>query len=141
MNITPTCVPGEGSFLGESEEDKDLKLLNAKKMVELHRRLSVASPGKTEQKEKSSREIVLEHLTERGDEVLYAAEAAYPKEMATIVHRLAQLISQGQISKITGGELLRVLRSIGMRVSVRTSISVSEHGKVVSLADKLKVSD
>jgi hypothetical protein len=48
------------------------------------------------------------------------------------------LISRGQVDKITGGELLQLFRSLGMRVSVRTTISVAERGKVVSLADKLK---
>lgn len=86
----------------------------------------------------SDREILLRALRDRGDEVLVAAEAAYPKEMRVMIPQLALLIKQKKITSITGGELLQFFRSIGMRVSVNTSISVEDHGKFVSLADKLK---
>ena len=86
----------------------------------------------------SDREVLLKALTDRGDEVLAAAESSYPREMSILIPKLAVLIRQGKVTTIPGGELLQFLRSLGMRVSVSTSISVEEHGKFVSLADKLK---
>jgi len=129
-----------------NEEDVDIKILNARRMAELRKRASmnIAKKNLEEQrilKEKnrpSDREILLKALRDRGDEVLAAAESSYPKEMSILIPRLAALIKQGKVSTITGGDLLQFLRSIGMRVSVSTTISVEEHGKFVSLADKLK---
>jgi len=125
--------------------DADIRMLNAKRMVELRKRMTSAAleKSKAEQlsqmpKEPSDRELVMKSLVERGDEVLIAAEASYPNETRILISRLAALIRQGKISTIKGGELLQFLRSIGMRVSVSTSISVEQHGKFVSLAEKLK---
>jgi hypothetical protein len=125
----------------ESEEDLSLKMLNARKVLELRKRANSAL--KTEvpkQKEAppSAREILVKALVDRGLEVLENAENSYPKEMAILEERLADLVRQRKIRTISGGELLQFLRAIGLRVSVQTSISVEEHGKFVTLADKLK---
>ncbi|HVB12477.1 MAG TPA: DNA-binding protein [Nitrososphaerales archaeon] len=126
-------------------EDADLKMLNARRMVELRKRMnsSLAKKAQAEQKSKeprkpTDREILVKALTERGDEVLNSAEASYPSEMGVLIPQLARLIRAGKVTTISGGELLQFLRSIGMRVSVNTSISVEEHGRFVSLADKIK---
>lgn len=126
-------------------EDADLKMLNARRMVELRKRMnsSIAKKAQAEQKAKepkkpTDREILVKALTERGDEVLNSAEASYPSEMRMLIPQLARLIRGGKVTTISGGELLQFLRSIGMRVSVNTSISVEEHGRFVSLADKIK---
>ncbi len=130
----------------KTSEDADIKMLNAKRMVELRKRMNQEMARKSEEEQRaerlknqpSDREILLRALKDRGDEVLHAAETAYPREMKLLIPQLATLIKQGKISSITGGELLQFFRSIGMRVSVSTSISVEDHGKFVSLADKLK---
>jgi hypothetical protein len=148
---------GQGESSNPSEpsssasEDIDLKMLNAKRLIELRRRavrLSSVTKEKTSVKESSKesqyasaeedRKIVMRALIERGDEVLMAAESSYPRQTAALVHAIADLIRKGKVSTITGGELLQFFRSLGMRVSVPTSITVQEHGKFVSLADKLK---
>ena len=122
-----------------------MKMLNAKRMLELRRRMN-STAAKKLQAEKTpatkspptDREILLKALVDRGDEVLYSAEASYPKEMRILEPKLADLVRQGKVATITGGDLLQFLRSIGMRVSISTSISVEEHGKFVSIAEKLK---
>ncbi|MDG6997784.1 MAG: double-stranded DNA-binding protein [Nitrososphaerota archaeon] len=126
-------------------EDLDMKMINARRMLELRKRINETS-RKTEEVKQATpsltdREILVKSLTERGDEVLKAAEASYPQQMKSLIPALAGLIKQGKIKSITGGELLQFLRSLGFRVSVATSISVQEHGKFVSLADKLKHTD
>ncbi|MDA4111786.1 MAG: double-stranded DNA-binding protein [Thaumarchaeota archaeon] len=130
----------------ETQEDVDMKMLNARRMVELRKRANINLARKNleeqriqrEKNRPSDRDILLRALTDRGDEVLSVAERSYPKEMAILIPRLSALIKQGKVTSITGGELLQFLRSIGMRVSVSTTISVEDHGKFVSLADKLK---
>jgi len=135
--------PSTGS---EKSEDIDLKMLNAKRMVELRKRMNseIARKSLEEQRlerlknQPTDREILLKALRERGDEVLATAEASYPREMKMMIPQLAALIKQGKVSSISGGELLQFFRSIGMRVSVNTTISIEDHGKFVSIADKLK---
>jgi DNA-binding TFAR19-related protein (PDSD5 family) len=129
-------------------EDANMKMLNAKRMLELRRRITQSQAKKAKEEENANRpreptdrEILVKVLVERGDEVLTAAEAAYPSQMPSLISQLARLIREKNITSITGGELLQLFRSIGMRVSVSTSISVQEHGRFVSLADKMKRGD
>lgn len=127
-------------------EDADLRMLNAKRMLEIRKRVTSSIAKKElaqktsaeEQKRPSDREVLLGALTERGDEVLASAEASYPSQTKVLIPQLARLVREGKVSTIGGGELLQFFRSIGMRVSVNTSISVQEHGRFVSLSDKLK---
>ena len=128
-----------------SEDDLNLKMLQAKRMVEIRKRMNSSIAKKAEEERQAreprkptDRELVLKSLVDRGDEVLLAAESAYPTETALLVPQLAKLIRQGKVNTIAGGELLQLFRSLGMRVSVNTSISVQEHGRFVSLSDKLK---
>jgi DNA-binding TFAR19-related protein (PDSD5 family) len=128
-----------------SGDDASLKMLNARKMIELRKRASSVEAARKKSEEELSkpkpptpREILTKALVDRGLEVLQTAEANYPREMAILVPRLADLIKQGKIKTVSGGELLQFLRAIGLRVSVQTSISVEEHGKFVTLAEKLK---
>ena len=57
----------------------------------------------------------------------------------SILARIIELIKTGEISqRISGGELLALFRSIGLKIRVNTSIKIEDHGKLVSLSDKLK---
>ncbi|MHB8566012.1 MAG: DNA-binding protein [Nitrososphaerales archaeon] len=135
----------------DSVEDADMKILNARRMHELRKKMNLTLMEKKRAEEQKNqppkkapptdREVVLRSLSERGDEVLRAAEAGYPRETAMIIPKLASLVREGKVSVISGGELLQLFRSLGMRVSVPTSISVQEHGKFVSLSEKLKKSN
>ena len=117
------------------ESDKDLDIITAKKMLELRKKIAKAAAPK----QKTPRDVLVSRLVDRGVEVLEVAESAYPNEMKMIVSRLAELIEKRAITGcISGGELLSVLRTLGLRVSVPTSIVISEHGKLKSLADKIK---
>lgn len=125
----------------KQEDDAAIRMLNARRLVELRRRAnSAASKEREIQKPRppSSREKLLKVLVDRGDEVLYSAESRYPREMAVLVSRLADLVDEKKITSISGGELLRLLRSMGLRISVPTTISIEDHGKFVSLGDKLR---
>jgi len=40
--------------------------------------------------------------------------------------------------RISGRELLSLFRSVGVNVRINTTIQIEDHGKLVSLQDKLK---
>jgi DNA-binding TFAR19-related protein (PDSD5 family) len=129
------------------EEDAELNLINARKLAELKKRAerasvaSALSKGAAPQKPaKSSKEILLEALYDRGDEVLQTAYQVYPRQTGIVVEQLARLLVQnGMREKISGGELLQLFRNLGLRFSMKTTIKVQDKGKFVDLKDKLKM--
>lgn len=117
-----------------TEYDPEVEIIKAKKLREMKKKMM--REGK---KQKSDREVLLDRLIERGDEVLYAAEAQYPKEMALLVRKFAELIRSGAVpGMISGGDLYALLRAVGLRVRMDTKIMFEEHGKLVSLSERLR---
>jgi hypothetical protein len=137
-------------------DDQDLELIKARKMKKLQEQL--ASKEKEKEKDKinlelqnkinknkpegidSERNFLLNYLYDRGDEVLKLAEKQFPLQTKIIIKRLNELIRFGEVSKISGGDLLAVYRSLGLNIRVDTQISISDHGKTISFSDKLKQS-
>jgi hypothetical protein len=79
------------------------------------------------------------YLYDRADEVLDLAYGQYPVQTEAIVTRIASLILAGEItSRISGGELLMLFRSVGLKIRINTTIKVEDDGKFVSFSDKLK---
>jgi len=97
--------------------------------------------GSTETDSVSERNFLLRHLYDRGNEVLQLAEQQFPFQTKILVKRLNELIRYGEISRISGGDLLSIFRSIGFNIRVNTNISISDHGKTISFSDKLKQSN
>ena len=94
---------------------------------------------KTNMAKIDDREILLKYLYDRGDEVLQLAELQYPVQTRVIVKRIVDLIKSGEIdSLISGGELLAIFRSVGLRIRVDTNIRIEDHGKFISFGEKLK---
>ena len=127
-----------------SQEDPDIAIIKARKMKELRDKAAAFEKAKkreqqpTPQKE-NDREIISTYLYDRGEEVLKLAESQYPYQTKAILARIIELIKVGEISqRISGGELLALFRSIGLKIRVNTSIKIEDHGKLVSLSDKLK---
>ena len=115
-----------------TDYDPELEIIKARKLLKMKKKM-------TEEKPKTDRDLFIERLVDRGTEVLAAAEAQYPKETAVIIAKIAELIKNGELqSKISGGELLSLFRSLGLRVRMNTKISIEEHGKLISLSDRLK---
>ncbi len=110
----------------------------AKKLLQMKSKLASGKP-KEEAKEKTSRELLVEKLVDRGTEVLEAAENMFPKETAIVVNKIGELIKKGAVKGyISGGELLQVFRSLGLRVRVPTTITIAKDGETMTLAQKLK---
>ncbi|HEY0579529.1 MAG TPA: hypothetical protein VGC75_02370 [Candidatus Nitrosocosmicus sp.] len=135
-------------------EDPDLELIKARKMRALKEQVaSKEKERKNIEQEKSyqnnttslnnvsERDFLTRYLYDRGDEVLTLGEQQYPFQTKVLVKRLNELIRYGEISKISGGDLLAVYRSLGLHIRVNTSISISDHGKTISFSEKLKQSN
>jgi DNA-binding TFAR19-related protein (PDSD5 family) len=132
------------------DEDLELKMINARKLAELRRRAERAAGSSTPaaavaqsklpMPRKSSREVVMQALYDRGDEVLQTAYDTYPRQTEIIVEQLARLLRQGgEKERISGGELYSLFRNLGLRFSMRTTIKVQDKGRFIDLKDKLKM--
>ncbi|HXV45402.1 MAG TPA: DNA-binding protein [Nitrososphaera sp.] len=122
-------------------EDPDIEMIKARKLRELKEKAAALEQKKSAQpaKKRSAREIVSSYLYDRGDEVLNLAYAQYPAQTEVIIARVAELMASGEItSRISGGELLALFRSVGLNVRVNTTIKVEDKGKLISFSDKLK---
>jgi len=126
------------------EEDPELAIIKARKMKQLKEKAAMIEKikedeTKTNMPKIDDREILLKYLYDRGDEVLQLAELQYPVQARVIVKRIVDLIKSGEIdSLISGGELLAIFRSVGLRIRVDTNIRIDDHGKFISFGEKLK---
>jgi hypothetical protein len=134
--------------------DPDLELINARKMKALKEQFASKEKEKKimEQNELiqkksttaeggvSERDFLISYLYDRGNEVLDIAEQQFPFQTKIIIKRLNELIRYGEITKISGGDLLSVFRSLGLNIRINTNISISDHGKTISFSEKLKQS-
>ena len=126
------------------EEDPELALIKARKMKQLKEKAALIEKinedkTKTNATKMDDREILLKYLYDRGDEVLQLAELQYPIQTKIIVKRIVDLIKSGELdSLISGGELLAIFRSVGLRIRVDTNIRIDDHGKFISFGEKLK---
>jgi len=127
-----------------SNEDSELERLKAKRLAEMQQNISTRqeiekSTNNLPPKEtKHPRDILVEHLGFRGLEVLKNAELQFTNDTKTVVEKLAELITSGEITEnIDGGKLLTLFRSIGLNIRMETKINIEQDGKFVSLSDKL----
>ena len=133
--------------------DPDLELINARKMRALKEQFAskekekkIMEQNESNQKKStttdgvSERDFLVSYLYDRGNEVLDIAEQQFPFQTKIIIKRLNELIRYGEISKISGGDLLSVFRSLGLNIRINTNISISDHGKTISFSEKLKQS-
>jgi DNA-binding TFAR19-related protein (PDSD5 family) len=130
-----------------SSNDPEIDIINARKLRELREKAAAIERAKANSQEssssplrpKSSREVLSPYLYDRANEVLDLAYGQYPVQTEAIVTRIARLILTGELaSKISGGELLMLFRSVGLKIRVNTTIKVEDNGKFVSFSEKLK---
>jgi DNA-binding TFAR19-related protein (PDSD5 family) len=130
--------------MSKDVEDPELAIIKARKMKQLKEKAAFIEKikqdeTKTNETKKDDKDIVIKYLYDRGDEVLRLAEAQYPIQTEIIVKRIADLIKSREIdSLISGGELLAIFRSVGLRIRVDTNIRIEDHGKFISFGEKLK---
>jgi len=122
-------------------EDPDIEIIKARKLKEMKEKAAAMERAKSvlEKKPKSPKETIASYLYDRGDEVLNAAYTQYPAQTEAIVAKIAELIMSGELQeRISGGELLSLFRSVGLKVRIDTSIRIQQDGKLVSFSEKLK---
>ena len=130
--------------MSKDDEDPELAIIKARKMKQLKEKAALIEKTKEDETKTNmtkidDKEIVLKYLYDRGDEVLRLAEAQYPVQTEIIIKRIADLIKSREIdSLISGGELLAIFRSVGLRIRVDTNIRIEDHGKFISFGEKLK---
>jgi DNA-binding TFAR19-related protein (PDSD5 family) len=134
----------------EEQEDPDIAIIKARKMRALREQAGEIEKARIErqrfeesklrnQHKRTSREIISDYLYDRGEEVLKLAESQFPIQTKSLINEIVELIRIGEIKqRISGGELLALLRSVGLNIRVNTSIKIEDHGTLVSLSDKLK---
>lgn len=126
------------------DEDPELARIKARKMKQLKEKAALIEKIKedeikTNMTKIDDKEVLLKYLYDRGDEVLRLAESQFPVQTRIIVKRIVELIKSGEIdSNISGGELLAIFRSVGLRIRVDTNIRIEDHGKFISFGEKLK---
>ncbi|MEO2200739.1 MAG: DNA-binding protein [Nitrosopumilus sp.] len=126
-----------------SDEDSELKRLQAKRLAEMQKNIStrdetIETPESSEEKTVNPRDVLVKQLGFRGLEVLTNAESQFPNETKMIIDKLYELIKNGEITEnLDGGKLLGLFRSIGLSVRMDTKINIQQDGKFVSLTDKL----
>src|SRR5690349_3001485 len=113
-------------------DDPDLERIKARKMKKLQEQMAFKEKEREKDnlelqnklnKQKSEgldaeRNLLLRYMYDRGDEVLKLAEEQYPFQTRMIIKRLNELIRFGEISRISGGDMLSVYRSLGLNIRV-----------------------
>lgn len=129
-----------------TSEDPDIEIIKARKLKEMREKAAALERTRAsaaqQKKQRTPREIVSGYLYDRADEVLKLAYEQYPSQTEAIVARIAELIQSGELTdRISGGELLSLFRSVGLRVRVDTTIKVEDDGKLIPFSEKLKRND
>ena len=117
--------------------DKELEAIKQKKLRELHKRMAL----RKQKKEQIDENQILNSIFRgRAWEVFHAAQTQYPVAMAKIESLLVRLALEGKINQIQGEQLYALLKDIGLRVRLNTTIKVTSHGKTKLLSEKFKES-
>src|SRR5918911_5233166 len=132
----------------EEQEDPDIAIIKARKMRALREQAAGLEKARIErrrfeesnmQRKRNNREVISDYLYDRGEEVLKLAESQFPIQTKSLINEIVELIRIGEVKqRISGGELLALFRSVGLNIRVNTTIKIEDHGKLVSLSDKLK---
>jgi DNA-binding TFAR19-related protein (PDSD5 family) len=115
--------------------DSELAAIRRNKLRELKRRLS-AKQKKTE--EIDADKILNGLFKGRAGEIFNAASYQFPNVMQEVKKALVKLAQSGRLRAVTGEQLHLFLKTLGLRVRLDTKIRYAEHGKLKSLADKMK---
>ena len=128
----------------KEEEQKNIEFLKSRKRIELMEQAVSLKKAKIIRQQqitqsKTDRDYLSKYLYDQGEEFLAIAEAQFPIQTRAIVRKIVGLIKSMEIkNRISGRELLALFRSVGVNVRINTTIQIEDHGKIVSLQDKLK---
>ena len=115
--------------------DRELEAIKQRKFRELQKGIA-AREQKREEPDVSK--ILNSVFKGRAWEVFNAAKSQFPVAMAEIESLLVRMALQRKITEIQGEQLYVLLREIGLRVKLNTTIKVESHGKTKLLSDKFR---
>jgi len=115
--------------------ESELNAIRRKKLRELQRRLA--------KKEKKTKGVNADNVLNRifrgrAWEVFNAASYQYPGTMQRIKEVLVKLTLTGRLNEVTGEQLYLFLKNLGLKIRLNTKINFASHGKLKSLAEKMK---
>ena len=116
--------------------DDELERLRRRRLSQLNNRFLTRKQEKKEQI--SNIDLLNKVFVDRGWEVFRATQAQYPQVAKRLGDILVQLVSSGRLKQVSGPELYYLLRKMGLRVKLKTTIRISEHGKLKSIEEKMK---
>ena len=128
----------------QKKEEKEIEFLKSRKRIELMGQAVLDKKAEMIRQQqiaqsKTDREYLSKYLYDKGEDILDIAESQFPIQTRRIVHQIVELIKSMEIKdRISGRELLSLFRSVGVNVRINTTIQIEDHGKLVSLQDKLK---
>ena len=115
--------------------DSELRAIRLNKLRELQAKLA----AKQKRTEKIDSNKILNRIFKgRAWEVFNTARYQFPSVMSKIKEALVNLALSGRLKEVTGEQLYLFLRNLGLRVRLNTKIRYTEHGKLKSLAEKIK---
>jgi DNA-binding TFAR19-related protein (PDSD5 family) len=117
--------------------DAELQAIRRRKIRELQKafaRRQSEAPTDTV----SDDEVLNRIFRGRAWEVFNGGSQQYPHIMAKVKRALVQSALAGRLKEVTGEQLYQLLRHLGLRVRLNTSISFANHGKLQSLSEKVK---
>ena len=115
--------------------DSELRAIRRNKLRELQAKLA----AKQKRTEKIDSNKILNRIFKgRAWEVFNTASYQFPNVMSKTKEALVNLALSGRLKEVTGEQLYLFLRNLGLRVRLNTKIRYTEHGKLKSLAEKIK---
>ena len=105
------------------------------KLRELQKKFAL---NEQKREEPDGNKILYRVFKGRAWEVFNVAKAQFPAAMVGIESLLVNMALEGKITEMQGEQLYALLREIGLRVKLNTTIKVASHGKTKLLSDKLK---
>lgn len=116
--------------------EDELERLRRRRLVQLKNRLKTKKKEKNEKV--SKKDLLRTVFVGRAWEVFNATQIQHPQVAKRLEDVLAQLVSSGRIKRVNGQELYYLLKKMGLRVKLKTTIRIKEHGKFKSLKEKMK---
>ena len=115
--------------------DGELAAIRRNKLRELKRRLT----AKQKETEEIDADKILSGIFKgRAWEIFNAAIYQFPNVMKEVKKALVKLALSGRLKAVNGEQLYLFLKTLGLRVRLDTKIRYAEHGKLKSLAEKMK---
>ncbi len=127
--------------------DDELERIKQKRLAEIKRKMLLkqindqreSEPEPETPREATNQEVLDAMFGNRAWEVYSAAAYQYPQVIGQVEQILVEGIKEGKIADIIdGAALMSFFRQVGLPVRLNTKISISDHGELKTLEQKMK---